>query len=877
MSSHLVTQGPVHNRCKTLCSSLIHAHVYCASQFGLHVRGNGQGHPGLKYRKKLQELLSATTHSRGLRSTQVCGPVFILDRRAASKDARTSAKLLRICCAAEKNCPEKLERLRLENFPGYPPDSPPVPRFFKSKESKVVKAVKREETLESVSQGSTAASRGFFANYSDDENSEPDLSSNALSLRGPPGLCQQAPPVTAAPSLESSASHASPTSPNSGREIFRRLQELETLKAALSQLEAEERIAIAQANARPDPAWDPSIWFSPHLTQNPAVLGMEGAEASGVKGSHGENASVDVEFSSGCAAMLRAPEPSGLGRSWPPAAPLSHSQSFQPSLLSTVANPSFQDLQIPPLLGPSLSGAVPAAQAFVSGRADPDPAPISPTDLATHRKQAPAEFAVQKGINQELLAASATEDEGCALQVLAVASKYVDQMNGVNLSTAIHRIARACQRFKNSAEQAPSFVSLVVAAERMVLQELEHRDSQMPVKCCTIIAWSCASLRVFRNSLFKALARLATVSLEQCQSYEMTNIMWAFGELCKSRRQLSKDLKEDLRNLLEATCSVFIARPIGWKLQVLMSALVSLTILPWQPCSQRLFTDIAREVAGRQQELANEKTKPLAMAFHELRTKKPQAFKEIMMALQDFPDFVAHPSLRGNRSEDVTAEAGILRLVYAARCADVIVGYSEMRLAVLHCPGFLKLQGFIYSSPLKTCQKHALGGQKGAAEKNCPEKLERLRLENLPVGYPPDSPPVPRFFKSKESKVVKAVKREETLESVSQGSTAASRGFFANYSDDENSEPDLSSNALSLRGPPGLCQQAPPVTAAPSLESSASHASPTSPNSGREIFRRLQELETLKAALSQLEAEERIAIAQANARPDPAWDPSVWK
>ena len=76
--------------------------------------------------------------------------------------------------------------------PGYPPDSPPVPRFFKSKESKAVKAVKREETLESVSQDSTAASRGFFTNYSDDEHSEPDLSLNALSSRGPPGLCQQA-------------------------------------------------------------------------------------------------------------------------------------------------------------------------------------------------------------------------------------------------------------------------------------------------------------------------------------------------------------------------------------------------------------------------------------------------------------------------------------------------------------------------------------------------------------------------------------------------------------------------------------------------------------------------------------------------------------
>jgi len=39
----------------------------------------------------------------------------------------------------------------------------------------------------------------------------------------------------------------------------------------------------------------------------------------------------------------------------------------------------------------------------------------------------------------------------------------------------------------------------------------------------------------------------------------------------------------------------------------------------------------------------------LAVIALEKRTK-PQAFKEIMLALQDFPDFVAHPSLRGNRT-----------------------------------------------------------------------------------------------------------------------------------------------------------------------------------------------------------------------------------
>ena len=130
----------------------------------------------------------------------------------------------------------------------------------------------------------------------------------------------------------------------------------------------------------------------------------------------------------------------------------------------------------------------------------------------------------------------------------------------------------------------------------------------------------------------------------------------------------------------------------------------------------------------------------------------------------------------------------------------------------------------------------------------CTMNTTAFDVESLSPGYPPDSPPVPRFLKSKESKVVKAVKREETLESVSQGSTAASRrcpAFFANHSDDENSEPDF---GLSLRGPPGLCQQAswrptsytscllpsecvcgakaPTVTVAPSLESRASHDRP---------------------------------------------------
>ena len=49
----------------------------------------------------------------------------------------------------------------------------------------------------------------------------------------------------------------------------------------------------------------------------------------------------------------------------------------------------------------------------------PRDSPVAPASLRREAFETPAEFAVQKAINQELLAASAGEDEQCVFQARA--------------------------------------------------------------------------------------------------------------------------------------------------------------------------------------------------------------------------------------------------------------------------------------------------------------------------------------------------------------------------------------------------------------------------------------------------------------------------
>ena len=68
-------------------------------------------------------------------------------------------------------------------------------------------------------------------------------------------------------------------------------------------------------------------------------------------------------------------------------------------------------------------------------------------------------------------------------------------MNAVNLSTAIHRIARLGGPGENETSVLEALLTVI---EEKTWRQLQNDDGSMPAGCATIVAWSCASLQVPR-------------------------------------------------------------------------------------------------------------------------------------------------------------------------------------------------------------------------------------------------------------------------------------------------------------------------------------------------------------------------------------------
>ncbi|CAE7797750.1 unnamed protein product [Symbiodinium necroappetens] len=219
------------------------------------------------------------------------------------------------------------------------------------------------------------------------------------------------------------------------------------------------------------------------------------------------------------------------------------------------------------------------------------------------------DLAVQRRINKALTSAARSKKAECINMVLRVAAANLHLMNGVNVATAIHRLARICdgsQRNIDQVAQDEVFQLMLEIAECKAQQEFQLQDSSMPSSCCTIIIWSCAVLRFFVPSLMAVLARVASRSLADCQSYEVTNMLWGFAELCKREPVKAAGMRGSIEELVDAAaCVMMPRRAASWKVQVLISAFVSLAAFPCasQITTRRLVVSIIQELAQRSAEL----------------------------------------------------------------------------------------------------------------------------------------------------------------------------------------------------------------------------------------------------------------------------------
>eukprot|EP00434_Breviolum_minutum_P014962 symbB.v1.2.013192.t2/scaffold927.1/size151520/12 len=181
---------------------------------------------------------------------------------------------------------------------------------------------------------------------------------------------------------------------------------------------------------------------------------------------------------------------------------------------------------------------------------------------------------LQKFINKKLCEAGQKD----ASSILEVVDMHLKFMNGINLATALHRFARC--RLAREHLEGVTFSSMLARLEHMAKDMLKQPMSDiLPVSCCSIIAWSCATLQTFRESLFTTLVEVMSGRCEMCQTFEVTNLLWACAEFQKRRHNRSFWIK--VQRLLMTLLPVHFTFPqlTTMKASVLVSAFVSFSTL----------------------------------------------------------------------------------------------------------------------------------------------------------------------------------------------------------------------------------------------------------------------------------------------------------
>lgn len=238
-----------------------------------------------------------------------------------------------------------------------------------------------------------------------------------------------------------------------------------------------------------------------------------------------------------------------------------------------------------------------------------------------------SQMRIHKVINRKLTDAAGKGGRG----VLEVVRVELDHMNGVNLATALHRIARRCveneAEHSASSQQAikevlahPAFPALLAAVERSSKESLAGREAEdiyMPAQCASIVAWSLAWLNLRQSKLFAVLGELAAPRLAEFKPYEVTNMLWAFAKLQEWNTQLFSAVAARLRE----------RQKWEFKAQCLSVAAWSFTTMRWR--DEPLFLSMAEELSGQATLLKPQEISNTLWAFG----KQKIAHKELFEAL----------------------------------------------------------------------------------------------------------------------------------------------------------------------------------------------------------------------------------------------------
>lgn len=245
-----------------------------------------------------------------------------------------------------------------------------------------------------------------------------------------------------------------------------------------------------------------------------------------------------------------------------------------------------------------------------------------------------------KVINRQL---TRTADDGDLGRLLDVIYMNLSDMNGINLATAFHRVAKlsanddtdgqavrlrrhpiferlfqtVVDHIMNHSLCTPNFSDLPDGTPAVRASRPE--GFEMPVQCLSIVSWACATLRQRNEMLFARIAWLVGPRIDQFKSFELSNLLWAYAKMSLATGEL-----------LQVTAARLLRRQPGeFKAQCLST--IAWSFATAERRHPAVFASIAEELAANASEMKTQEIANTLWAFS--RNRYPHA--DLFNALGD--------------------------------------------------------------------------------------------------------------------------------------------------------------------------------------------------------------------------------------------------
>jgi len=228
-----------------------------------------------------------------------------------------------------------------------------------------------------------------------------------------------------------------------------------------------------------------------------------------------------------------------------------------------------------------------------------------------------------KWINRQITGAA---ESGNIAWLFGVIQEHKGEMNLINCSTALHRIAKLA--LGSSVQERERLVEheAIQCLRRHLAGHVGERagdhgkhargdELQSEMRCLSIICWSCATMRIREASFFQHVASISGGRLSEMKPFELSNMLWAFAKLSYGHSRIFEGLAPYLLRRRPGEISPQLLSTIVWAFG---TAKVH---------HAAVFSSVAQELSKHAWAMSPQGIANTAWAFARVRHQEPRLFR----------------------------------------------------------------------------------------------------------------------------------------------------------------------------------------------------------------------------------------------------------